>query len=719
MKNLFVSNCLPRPEASKKFTATTFRQCFVILSMCLIFAIQTKAQVTPSDCVQGCTSNDVQIQNSYLSNAAGVKLASTFVCPQSGSATVYLTLELTTGTPRVGVSIFANIKVLDANGNPTGSPIASLSECFGIALNQPTNKVTFQQPFNWSCTTAIALTDVFIAWGTGNKNFCTGSPFQCPATPSKCFQLPGGSFIAIETPIPQNKTVTQCSDQNGGTTSTFNLNNVTVTNSQNVTITWWDDFTGPATFSNQITTLSSYSTANNTVYAKITSNADNTVFTIATVTLVVNQKPNLTITNPAAVCSPNTVNLQAAAVTAGSTLPAGTALTYWTDAAATTAVATPTAVGSGTYYIKATTNTTPACSDIKAVVVTVNQTPANPQVNVVQPTCTVATGTVTVTSPLDVVGGVDYEYRNNGGTWQDGVSFTVAASAAYSIEVRNKNGLCISTGAASGAMGAQPQTPSVPTADVTQPTCSLATGTITVNNPDATITYTLTGPSPATTTQANTTGIFSGLAPGTYGLTATKNGCTSGSASKTVNPSLATPSFTVCLVQPTLCASTGSVTVNATGGSGFTYKLNANAPQASNVFSNLASGSVSSITVINGDGCSVTVNCANLVQSCPAPGARIASSPVVESSAAATTVKAYPNPFSDKVKFIVTAAESGEGNLEIYNMMGQKIKTIYSGHFNAGSQNFELSLPAKQVATLVYVLRIGGKQVTGKLVQNN
>src|SRR4029079_2211828 len=104
------------------------------------------------------------------------------------------------------------------------------------------------------------------------------------------------------------------------------------------------------------------------------------------------------------------------------------------------------------------------------------------------------------------------------------------------------------------------------------------------------------------------------------GLTASKNGCTSGSVSRTANPLPCNPSFTVCLVQPTLCASTGSVTVNATGGSGFTYKLNNGAPQGSNLFSNLASGSVTSITVANSDGCSATVSCANLVQSCPAPG---------------------------------------------------------------------------------------------------
>ncbi|MEM1324795.1 MAG: LamG-like jellyroll fold domain-containing protein [Bacteroidota bacterium] len=90
---------------------------------------------------------------------------------------------------------------------------------------------------------------------------------------------------------------------------------------------------------------------------------------VATSPVTINAIPNLVITDPAAVCAPNTVDLTSAAVTAGS--DAGT-LAYFTDAGLTNAVSTPSTVGAGTYYIELTAN---GCSTSAAVTVTVNATP--------------------------------------------------------------------------------------------------------------------------------------------------------------------------------------------------------------------------------------------------------------------------------------------------------------------------------------------------------
>ena len=81
-----------------------------------------------------------------------------------------------------------------------------------------------------------------------------------------------------------------------------------------------------------------------------------------------------------------------------------------------------------------------------------------------------------------------------------------------------------------------------PTAIVTaQPTCTLSTGTITVSSATVGLTFSING-----STYINTTGIFTGVAPGTYSLTA-KNaiGCISTVTSITVNSQPTSPSVPI------------------------------------------------------------------------------------------------------------------------------------------------------------------------------
>ncbi|HET9278042.1 MAG TPA: T9SS type A sorting domain-containing protein, partial [Flavitalea sp.] len=98
---------------------------------------------------------------------------------------------------------------------------------------------------------------------------------------------------------------------------------------------------------------------------------------------------------------------------------------------------------------------------------------------------------------------------------------------------------------------------------------------------------------------------------------------------------------------------------------------------------------------------------------------RIMNSSSNETTEAQTAVKAFPNPFNDRVKFVVSVPQPGYGSLEVMNMLGQKIKTIFQGQLNAGNQSFEMVLPQDRYSTLFYIFRINGKQVTGKLIQRN
>lgn len=110
-------------------------------------------------------------------------------------------------------------------------------------------------------------------------------------------------------------------------------------------------------------------------------------------------------------------------------------------------------------------------------------------------------------------------------------------------------------------------------------------------------------------------GSFSGLAAGSYTITAkNNNGCT-GSAVFTLSdpPGASCSGVTINVTGATTgntpCeAANGKITVTATGGSGtFTYSLNGGAFQASNIFTNLAAANYV-VTAKDANGCTGNVN---------------------------------------------------------------------------------------------------------------
>src|SRR5258707_366192 len=139
------------------------------------------------------------------------------------------------------------------------------------------------------------------------------------------------------------------------------------------------------------------------------------------VVVTVNPLPTVVTNAPAAVCAPATVDLTAAAITAGST--PGLTFTYFTDAAGTITLATPDAVGAGTYYIKGTTAAGCASAPI-AVVVTVNPLPT---VVTNAPAAVCAPATVNLTLPAVTAGSTA------------GLTFTYFTDAAGTITLATPN----------------------------------------------------------------------------------------------------------------------------------------------------------------------------------------------------------------------------------------------------------------------------------------
>jgi len=351
---------------------------------------------------------------------------------------------------------------------------------------------------------------------------------------------------------------------------------ITAGSTAGITFTYWTDAAATVAYTTPATA------ANGTYY--IMGTIAGGCFDIQPVVVTVNLSPTVTVTNPAAVCSPATADLTAASVTTGST--AGLTFTYWTDAAATLAYATPSAATAGTYYIQGTDPVT-SCYDIKPVVVTVNAVPSVTSVPVNLLCNGLATGTIDIT----VTGGTaPYTYLWTGaGVVAGAEDQSGLAAGNYSVLVTDAN-TCSSV---------------LLSVTLTEPATALSASATAQTNVsvfggnDGSVTVTASGGTAPYLYKIGSgiyqvSGTFSALTAGAYTVTVEDANLCTFIVPVTITEPPAFLGGTITLQKNVDCfgTSTGSVTVSGTGGvTPYEYSIDAVTYQSSGTFNGLADGS--------------------------------------------------------------------------------------------------------------------------------
>ncbi|WP_207788115.1 Ig-like domain-containing protein [Flavobacterium lotistagni] len=363
---------------------------------------------------------------------------------------------------------------------------------------------------------------------------------------------------------------------------TLNANTaVTVSVGQN--ITWFDAATGGLSVTNP--TLNSI--GNITYYAQA-NDATCSSFTRTSVTLTINPAPAAPVSaGDIFQC----VQTPIQTITAVATAP-GLTIT-WFNAPVGGSVVTPsinTAI-SVIYYAESSDGICPSLTRTP-VILTIDPLPLVPTIGAItQPDCTTATGSATI---FPVQAGVTYSLDN--GPFTTTAFYSGLSAGIVHTIVAKSTGGCVSAPALVNIL-AQPSTPAAPTFVVTQPSCTLATGTITINGVTGE-TYSFDG-GPYLSNL-----IYSGLLESSTHTIKAKNaaGCTSPVVTVTLDVQPLTPaSPTLTPIHPTCTVATGTVVVS--GVIGLTYSLDGG-PFTSTLNYNLLPGGVSyNVSAMNSSGC--------------------------------------------------------------------------------------------------------------------
>ncbi|MGV9003668.1 T9SS type A sorting domain-containing protein, partial [Flavobacterium sp.] len=309
-------------------------------------------------------------------------------------------------------------------------------------------------------------------------------------------------------------------------------------------------------------------------------------------------------------------------------------------------------VPTGTYTIKAKSGD---CTSIVSITITINAQPAAPaQVticSVTQPTCAIATGSFSITN---YNASYTYVVTPSTGVTISGNTVT-APTGTYTI--RATSGGCNSA-AISVSVKAQPSQPLAPSVLITQPSCTISTGTIVVTAPTGTnFTYSING------FAYQSGNMFSGLASGTYSIKVKNTaGCISTATVAVINTQTVAPAKVTLgsVKQPNCSTSTGSFIITNYNAS-YTYVVTPSIGVT--ISGNMVTTPAGIYTV------TATVGSCSSIASENVTVSRNTGKFVVVATLA-------PNPFTENFNLSLTTCSEEMVNIAVYDMVGKLIEQL-------------------------------------------
>jgi len=629
------------------------------ISGCPGIAGTTTVVVNPIPSSPTASSNTPVCAGSTLNLTASTVAGATYswTGPNSFTSTsqnpsIAAATTLATGTYSVtasvgGCSSSAGTTTVTVNPIPTAPTAGSNGPiCAGATLNLTASTIA-GATYSWTGPNSFSSTlqNPSIAAAT---TLASGT-YSVTATVSGCTSSAGTVTVTVN-PIPAAPTASSNSPLCAG--ATLNLTSSTVAGA---TYAW----TGPNTFSSAIqdpsiaaaTTLASGTYSVTVTVSGCTSNA-------GTTNVTVNPIPTTpTVSSNSPICAGSTLTLTASTV-AGATY-AWTGPNTFSSTLQNPSIAAATTLATGTYSVVATVS---GCGSVAGTTsVTVNPTPSAPTASSNSPIC--AGSALNLTS--STVAGATYAWTGPNtfsSALQDPsiAAATTLASGTYSVTVTVSG--CTST-AGTTSVTVNP-IPAAPTASSNSPICAGSTLNLT-SSTVAGATYAWTGPNTFSSTLQNPSiAAATTLATGTYSVTVTVSGCTSGDAttSVTVNPIPTAPTASsnspVCAGSPlTLSASTvAGAAYSWTGPASFS--------------SSLQNPTIASATTAESGTYSVTVT----VSGCP-------------SAAATTSVTVNPIPNAPTASSNSPICAGSTLNLTASNVAGATYSWAGPNTFSSTLQN--------------------------------